>query len=119
MKKCVTCDKELSGLQRKYCSTQCKGKQKQYNSYLAQQERGKKRKLLLIQENGGECCKCGYSRNYSALEFHHINDKKFQLDLRSLSNRSMSSIREEMSKCILICSNCHRELHHPECALTS
>lgn len=58
---------------------------------------------------------CGYDKNISALEFHHTNpeEKSFQLDSRHLSNTSMGKILEESKKCILVCSNCHKEIHHP------
>ena len=60
---------------------------------------------------------CGYDRNYSALEFHHRrpDSKKLQLDLRSLSNRSWNMILEEARNCDLVCSNCHHEIHNPDC----
>ena len=52
--------------------------------------------------------------------FHHINPevKLFQLDLRSLSNRKWGEVVAEAGKCILLCSNCHAEHHHPECDLS-
>ena len=64
---------------------------------------------------GGECQICSYRKNLAALEFHHIHadEKGFQLDLRSLSNRAWSQILDEAHKCILVCANCHRELHNP------
>ena len=69
--------------------------------------------------NRGSCEKCGYDRNYAALEFHHVDSdrKSFQLDLRSLSNRKWSVIMKEAEKCILLCSNCHAELHNPACTM--
>ncbi len=65
---------------------------------------------------GGRCALCNYSRNYSALEFHHLTseNKSFDLDLRSLSNRRWETILREVRKCRLVCSNCHRELHNPD-----
>ena len=68
---------------------------------------------------GGSCISCGYDKNTSALEFHHRvpADKSFQLDLRSLSNRSWANILSEVKKCDLLCSNCHKELHNPDCSI--
>ena len=120
MKNCIICDKELQGLQQKFCSNNCKQKshyqtvKEQTNSYHSQTKRGYRRKLLFIQHRGGECEKCGYNKNISSLDFHHKKDKSFQLDLRHLSNNSMKVLYEELCKCILLCSNCHRELHNPE-----
>ena len=86
------------------------------NDYKKQQERAWSRKLELINMMGGKCSKCGYRQNMSALEFHHVNpsEKSFQLDARHLSNTNMEKITEEAKKCILLCSNCHREVHNPE-----
>ena len=85
------------------------------NVYKNQKDRALSRKKELVKLMGGRCCMCGYNKNYSALEFHHINpqDKEFQLDSRHLSNTSMESIIKESEKCILVCSNCHKEIHHP------
>lgn len=86
------------------------------NEYAKQQERAIKRKLELIEYKGGECEKCHYKHNLSVLEFHHINpnEKEFQLDSRHLSNTNVERLKNEVDKCILLCSNCHREIHHPE-----
>ena len=110
----MKCSKPLIGRQKKYCSSICKNNQLQ--SYHAQQARGLKRKIFLVQQFGGECSVCGYKKNSSALTFHHLvpADKAFALDLRSLSNRKQVMIDNEISKCILICHNCHSELHNPQ-----
>ena len=86
------------------------------NYYEAQQRRAWSRKLELIRMMGGKCSCCGYNKNIAALEFHHLNpsEKDFQLDSRHLSNTSMERIMEESKKCILLCSNCHKELHYPD-----
>lgn len=86
------------------------------NYYEKQKERALSRKMELIELRGGKCEMCGYAKNISALEFHHLNpdDKCFQLDSRHLSNTNKSKILEEVNKCILVCANCHRELHNPE-----
>ena len=122
MKKvCLQCNKILIGRQSKYCSRQCKNVylNQSLQSYEAQQVRGRKRKLELIKLKGNECELCGYNKNYAALEFHHetLVEKSFQLDLRSLSNRSWEVILIEVKKCQLLCSNCHAEHHNPDCHL--
>lgn len=118
---CLSCGKRLSGRQRKYCSRLCKNSftNQAHQSYQAQQRRGRQRKLELIELKGGKCEWCGYGRNYAALELHHVRpeEKEFSLDLRALSNRKWESVLREMEKCILLCSNCHAELHNPECEL--
>jgi hypothetical protein len=121
MEHCVACRKKLVGRQRKYCSRQCKNNilNQSHQSYLCQQKRGRDRKLLLIEDMGKQCGRCGYNQNYAALEFHHKEPakKSFQLDLRALSNRKWERILEEAKKCELLCANCHAEEHNPNCAL--
>jgi ribosomal protein S14 len=86
---------------------------KNRNNYEVQKKRAKYRKMMLIEKAGGECKKCGYSKNIAALDFHHTKDKKFRLDSRHLSNSSWDRILREFEKCILLCANCHREHHNP------
>lgn len=120
MKNCIICEKKLTGQQSKFCSNTCKQKdhwhkiKKQTNTYHSQTIRGLRRKTLLIEYFGGCCEKCGYNKNLAALEFHHIKNKSFQLDMRTLSNNSINVLYEESKKCMLLCANCHRELHNPE-----
>jgi hypothetical protein len=110
---CAVCGKLLTGRQTKFCSSACKNKDLQ--SYEAQKRRGLARKLELIKSAGGHCSICGYHTNLAALVFHHTDSsvKDFKLDMRSLSNRKLEPVLEEIDKCILVCANCHAELHNP------
>ena len=67
--------------------------------------------MKVLKSNG--CAICGYNKHSSALDFHHVNkkDKKFQLSVGNLS-LSEARIVDELNKCILLCANCHREIHH-------
>jgi hypothetical protein len=116
---CTVCGKQLRGRQTKFCSTICKNKDLQ--SYQAQQRRGLKRKLELLKNAGGRCSICGYEKNLAALVFHHTDstEKDFKLDIRSLSNRKFEPVMAEISKCILVCANCHAEIHNPRLNLDS
>ena len=62
---------------------------------------------------GNKCNMCGYNKCFEALDFHHINPKEKEFDIAKLihSNKNWDYINKELSKCILICSNCHREIH--------
>jgi hypothetical protein len=86
------------------------------NSYEYQKLRGLKRKIELIEIMGGCCENCGYNKNVAAFDFHHIDpsEKEYQLDMRKLSNTRMDKLLDEVKKCKLLCSNCHRELHSPD-----
>jgi hypothetical protein len=60
---------------------------------------------------GGKCITCGYSKNFAALDFHHTNPETKDFEIGSGHTRKFESIKQELDKCILLCSNCHRELH--------
>jgi transposase len=68
-------------------------------------------KDMLVAEAGGECVLCGYARHSAALQFHHVDPstKSFGLGVRGIT-RSIARLREEASKCVLLCANCHAEL---------
>ena len=116
---CKICGEKLLGKQSLYCGIKCKNKAHQ--CYESQKERGLNRKIEIVNKFGGKCSICGYKKNLSALTFHHKdkNIKEFKLDMRSLSNRRYSKIEDELSKCILVCHNCHSEIHNPQHNLES
>lgn len=113
--KCSTCSQILLGKQTKFCSIVCKNKDtnNRHKVYETQKTKGELNKLKLLYMKGGKCEGCGYNKNYSALCFHHLRDKKFHLDIRQCSNRSWKSLLTEAKKCTLLCHNCHMELHYP------
>ena len=55
------------------------------------------------------CSICGYNRSPAALEFHHNGGKEFTIG--ECSSYGLKRIKKEIAKCIILCSNCHRELH--------
>lgn len=83
-------------------------------TYDNQKIRAIKRKLELVNCLGGKCSRCGYDKSLSALEFHHRNplEKSFALDSRSIASKRMETLMEEIKKCDLLCSNCHKEIHY-------
>jgi len=61
---------------------------------------------------GRRCKICGYSKCITALEFHHPKSNKEGNVITLLKNESRQKLLKEVEKCILLCANCHRELHH-------
>jgi len=60
----------------------------------------------------GKCKKCEDKRWY-VLDFHHLRDKKDDISYL-LRKGSIKKLKNEIKKCELLCSNCHRELHFLE-----
>jgi len=66
----------------------------------------------LVEYKGGCCILCGYDNCISALDLHHIDPKTKEFGISSGGlTRAWSKVREEADKCILVCANCHREIH--------
>lgn len=76
----------------------------------ATHKRRKRLRSMAIEYKGGKCIFCGYNRCPEALDFHHLRDKKFGISAGGYT-RAWDVVRAELDKCILICANCHRELH--------
>jgi 5-methylcytosine-specific restriction endonuclease McrA len=75
-------------------------------------ERQRKLKKQMVDYKGGKCERCGYDKYIGALEFHHLNPEEKDFSLSQLKTYSFNHvIVEELNKCILVCSNCHREIH--------
>ncbi len=54
------------------------------------------------------CTDCGISYPPHILDFDHLGDKKFQIGGNNHKGRSIDSIKKEIEKCEIVCSNCHR-----------
>ncbi|PIT91067.1 hypothetical protein COU17_02140 [Candidatus Kaiserbacteria bacterium CG10_big_fil_rev_8_21_14_0_10_49_17] len=78
----------------------------------AVKKRRKKLREMAREYKGGKCAICGYKKCQRALSFHHIDPKRkdFGLSVKGLT-RSWEKIKKEIDKCILVCANCHMELH--------
>lgn len=62
---------------------------------------------------GGKCAVCGYSKYLGALEFHHLDPTQKDFSIASKKSCKFDDkIKSELDKCVLLCSNCHREEHH-------
>lgn len=78
------------------------------NEYKRKLRRRKKERA--IQLLGGKCQLCGYEKCMGSLDFHHTSDKEDEL--ARMWSRPWKMIEVELKKCILLCANCHRELHY-------
>jgi hypothetical protein len=74
----------------------------------------KSKKLKAVEFAGGKCCMCGYNKCVEALDFHHLDPSSKRVGPRAggtLMHQGWSFVLEEIKKCILVCANCHREIH--------
>ena len=66
-------------------------------------------KRCAVRFMGGECIVCGYKRCYRSLHFHHKNPHEKDYDISSKTR--WNDIEIELEKCVLLCANCHGEVH--------
>ena len=73
-------------------------------------------KSSCVEYKGGKCQSCGYTKCNRALAFHHIDPSKklFEVNSNKMFAVSWQRVKDELDKCILLCSNCHAELHDQE-----
>lgn len=74
-------------------------------------DRQRQLKQRAIDYKGGRCQSCGYDRCIAAFEFHHIEPDKKDFSITWARKKSFEKIIQELNKCLLVCSNCHREIH--------
>jgi len=76
---------------------------------MAGKQRRRARLVAAIDEaKSGGCAICGYKKCLSALAFHHVGGSKVD---KVSSLQSISAVRNEIDKCVLLCANCHAEVH--------
>jgi predicted HNH restriction endonuclease len=64
---------------------------------------------------GNKCMICGFDRWPSVLEFHHLDPKKKEDAIAILITRhNKAALESELTKCILVCCNCHYAIHRKE-----
>lgn len=114
-KQCEICGKDFEIIQkgwtRKYCF-ECSPTINSETGMTASRSltiRHEAMKKALVKLKGGKCERCGYDKCLRALEFHHIdpNEKDFQVS----AFKNYSRLKKEVEKCMLLCANCHAEIH--------
>ena len=115
IKTCEICSEKFDSncKSRIYCY-KCSGDSTRLNNKTRKHQKTLLRrsmKLQAIKLLGGKCSICGYDRCIDALEFHHENPKEKEFKLGSGNTMSWKEYKTEALKCILVCSNCHKEIH--------
>ena len=74
----------------------------------------KDNKYFLMEYMGGECQICGYNKCLSGLEVHHVDPAGKTLEFSRIGrDNNQQKYKDEINNtpCILLCANCHREVH--------
>lgn len=102
---------------QRYCGKACFNEARKNNAdrksyqvgYVS--DRRRKVKQRAIEYLGGVCSRCGYGKCPAALEFHHVDPAEKDVNIAAM-HRTWESIKKELDRCVLLCSNCHREVHY-------
>jgi hypothetical protein len=93
------------------------GRPGQYNAYCkpchnnARLISQQKRKNSFIIYKGGCCQICNYDKYDGALAFHHLDPNEKEILPAKLNNMTFEKAKPELDKCVLLCHNCHSEVH--------
>lgn len=80
------------------------------NEHVIKARQDVKRKI--VEDFGGKCKICGYSKWIGNLIFHHLDPSKKEFAIgNGGSTISYEKIKREASKCLLVCCRCHGEIH--------
>jgi len=101
---CKTCNKE--NMKSYYKSNKEKVKYENYQN--KKKYRVEKKEKLLDYLRNNSCIDCGNS-DIRVLEFDHVRgEKKMDVTKMVSSAYSWDKIQEEIDKCEVVCSNCHK-----------
>lgn len=66
---------------------------------------------LIREKKSVPCTDCGNTFPYYVMDFDHLEDKSFTIS-KAANLHSLERVAEEINKCEVVCSNCHRERTH-------
>lgn len=76
----------------------------------AKYDKKRNREFLSRYKKFCKCRICGESEPV-ALDFHHLDPKEKDFAPSNLKTYSRGTIKREVRKCVVLCSNCHRKVH--------
>jgi hypothetical protein len=97
---CLTCKKSFT--YKGHGKNKC-------NSCLSNRQRHDLKKKC-IDYKGGRCLICQYDKCARALEFHHVDPSNKTFNISGKHCFRWEKIKNELDKCVLVCSNCHCEI---------
>jgi len=91
------------------------GYSKKYSREYRNAQFKNKKKLEFCLYKGGCCTECGFTATQdtiAAFDFYHLDPSEKEYTPSDMLMLRKEKVFRELDKCILLCSNCHRILHH-------
>lgn len=112
--KCRKCNSNIPNENRKsglvYCSELCR---KTNKIILDKKRRNKKYTEFGLYKISIGCQNCGYNKCSGSLDFHHVIPENKEIRIScDLWKTNSKMFQKELLKCILLCKNCHYEVHN-------
>lgn len=83
------------------------------NSVLARMAKNRTaKKQKAVELKGNQCQDCKQIFPLCVYDFHHLDGANKEHSLNTLWQKAWTKILQELDKCILLCSNCHRQRHY-------
>lgn len=99
----------------KFCEREYKLKHYYNNKeshFIRNNKTNKKLKQIVLEYKLNNSCKVCNETHPACLDFHHLDPKLKTKEIGVIMKwGSSKKLLEEIDKCIILCSNCHRKLH--------
>ena len=83
--------------------------QKYKEKYKQRNQLQKQRTRAIIAEAKQHGCSVCSEKEHVCLDFHHLDGK--DKEVASMLGMNDTRVKEEISKCVVLCANCHRKHH--------
>ncbi len=111
---CNNCkqDFESNYIGQKYCDS-CLDEKIKEQSSKSSKRMLRNKEFIKNYKKDKKCEICGYNKYPEILVFHHKNkeNKGWAINYLMKTLKDINLIKLEIEKCMLICPNCHNELH--------
>lgn len=86
-------------------------KNKEKHRKAVQKVRNNKKAAIARYKKEKGCSRCGYNEHSAALQFHHLDPNEKNFTIGTSWNLPLEEIFKEISKCEVLCANCHSIEH--------
>jgi len=115
--KCKDCGSEFwRWAGREYCKKCSILRNRRKGSESSTKRMIRNREFIYNYKKDKKCEVCGYNKYPEILAFHHKNKeiKGHGINILMKTLQKIETIKNEIEKCMLLCPNCHNELHLKE-----
>ena len=76
--------------------------------------KGQSNRVYILDKLGNKCINCGFDKWKTSLDVHHLDPLQKDISFSTIRYWLREKIDKEISKCVLLCRNCHAAFHNGE-----